>query len=160
MKALKEGKLRLAAGSGGGIPIPLPIKMPGKGNGANGMGYPSKPLKGEQASNPKMVAIGKNGSTSVDARVSKEFMKYAAMGHKDSKFKPNTQVKGSRNQSPTELQMNYKGDPDSQYSSGTPLFQPNGQPQHGVESAINRENIPAPYRRQVKEYFESISPNK
>jgi hypothetical protein len=134
--------------------------MPGRGNGMNGMGYPSKPLKGEQASTPKAVAIGKNGQMSVDARVSKEFLKYAAMGHKDSKFKPNTQIKGERNQSPTELQMNYKGDPDAQYSSGTPLFQPNGQPQHGVESVVNRENIPAAYRRQVKEYFKSISPNK
>ncbi len=162
LQAIKDGKMKLAAGSGAGIPIPLPgmAQGKGKGKGTNGMGQPTKPLKGEVAGTPKATAIGKNGGLSVDSRVSKEFMKYAAMGHKDSKYKPNTQVQGVRNNNVTELQMNYKGDPDSQYSSGTPLFQPNGQPRRGVESAINKENIPAAYRRQVKEYFESINPNR
>ena len=161
LQALKDGKLKLASGNGnGGFPIPIPGMGKGSGKGTNGGGQPTKPLKGEQASTPKAIAIGKNGGMSVDSRVSKEFLKYAAMGHKDSKYKPNTQIKGTRNNNVTELQMNYKGDPDSQYSSGTPLYQPNGQPRRGLESVINKENIPAAYRRQVKEYFESINPNK
>ena len=107
-----------------------------------------------------MVALGKNSGSSVDSRVSKDFLKYAGMGHIDSKYKPNTQIKGVRNQNLTELQKNYMGDPNGDYTPGTPLYQSNKQALRASESAINKENIPAAYRKQVKDYFESINPNK
>ena len=157
---MKSGKLRLAMGSGNGFPIPLPIKMPGKGNGTNGMGMPTKPLKGEHGGSPKLVAVGKNGALMADARAGKEFLKYAAMGHKDSKLKPNTKVQGVRNKSMSELQQNFLGDPNERYVAGTPLYNAYVQQKRAAESPVNKENIPAAYRKQVKEYFESINPNK
>jgi hypothetical protein len=136
------------------------MQGPGRGQGTNGMGQKTGTLKEKVAGNPKLVALGKNSSMSADARATKEFLKYAAMGHKDPKFTPNTQVKGVRNQNFSELQQNYKGDPDGQYVTGTPLYQTYAQQKRAAESAVNKENIPAAYRKQVKDYFESISPNK
>lgn len=164
LQALKEGKLKLCSGGGSnGLPIPIPgIGKGGKGGGkgSGGQGVKTNPLKNDVANSPKLVAVGKNGAATVDARASKEFMKYAAMGHKDSKFKPNTMVKGTRNKNFTELQQNFKGDPDSQYTTGTPLYQTYVNQKRSAESPVNKENIPAAYRKQVKEYFESINPNK
>lgn len=161
LQALKEGRLKLAmGGGGGGFPIPIPVKSPGKGKGQNGMGMPTKPLKGEVAGSPKMIAIGKNGGVSADSRASKEFLKYAAMGHKDSKYKPNSQIKGTWNQSHSELQQQFQGDPDGNYVASTPLYQAYQSGKRSLENPVNKENIPAAYRKQVKEYFESINPGK
>jgi hypothetical protein len=160
LKALKEGKLKLAAGSGNGIPIPIPVKMPGKGSGTNGMGQKTGTLKENVAGNPKTIAVGKNGETIADSRASKEFLKYAAMGSKAPKYQPNTKVKGVRNNNFTELQQNFKGNPDGQYVTGTPLYQQYMSGKRSLESPVNKEQIPAAYRKQVKEYFESISPGK
>lgn len=147
----------------GGIPLPIPVPGAGGkngGKGTNGQGVKTGVLKGEKANSPKLVAVGKNGALSVDARASKEFMKYAAMGHKPSKFAPNTKVQGVRNKNVTELQQNFKGDPDGQYVAGTPLYQTYVNQKRSLENPVNKENIPAAYRKQVKDYFEAINPNK
>jgi hypothetical protein len=159
LKALKEGRLKLAMG-GSGMGLPIPFKMPGRGNGANGTGMPTKPMDKQPDGKPKMTAIGKTGGLSVDPRASKEFQKYAAMGHKDPKYKPNTQVKGVWNTSPTDLQQQVKGDPNGKYVSGTPMYQAYQSGKRSLESPVNKEQIPAAYREQVKRYFESINPGK
>ncbi len=158
LQALKDGKLKLAKGNGSGG-IPIPIGAGGKGKGTNGSGNKGEKLKNEVANSPKMIAVGKTGSISADSGASKEFLKYAAMGHKDSKFTPNTQVKGTWNQSKSELQQQFRGDPDSEYVSGTPLYSAAQSGVRSVESPVNKEQIPAAYRKQVREYFESINGN-
>lgn len=132
--------------------------MPGKGNGTNGMGQKTGTLKENVAGSPRLLVKGKNGEFIADSRASKEFLKYAAMGHKESKFKPNAKIQGTKNNNPTELQQQIKGDPDGPYVTGTPLYQQYLSNKRSVESPVNKEQIPAAYRKQVKEYFESINP--
>ena len=160
LQALKEGRLKLSSGSGMGLPIPLPGMGGQKGNGSGGKGYKGTPNNSDLAGLPKTVAVGKSNNITADSRASKEFLKYAAMGHKDSKFKPNTQVKGAWNNSHSELQQQFKGDPDSGYVAGTPLYDANQTGVRAIENPVAREQIPAAYRRQVKDYFQAITGNK
>jgi hypothetical protein len=145
-----------------GIPIPIPMKG---GNGAGSATASNEDKNGKInksiGGTPKQLLVdanGKNGQITVDARASKEFIKWASTPSKGSKYKPNSTVKGVRNNSPHELQMNFKGDPDGQYVAGTPLYQQYLSGKRSLESPVNKEQIPAAYRKQVKEYFESINP--
>lgn len=158
---MKEGKLSLASGGGkNGIPIPIPGLGKGgsKGNGTNGAGVKTGTLKENVAGNPRMLVKGKDGQYTADPRASKEFLKYAAMGMNQHKNMPNTKVMGTRNKNFTELQVNQLGNPDGNYVTGTPLYNQYLSGRRSVENAVNKEQIPAAYRKQVKEYFEAINP--
>lgn len=117
---------------------------------------PTKPMKQEPAGKSKMTIAGKQGQFSGPPKMSKEFAKYAAMGMKPSNHLPNAMVKGVRNGSDAELVQQYQGDPDAGARSGTPYYEANGQARHASESAVDRENIPAQYRPQVKAYFDHL----
>jgi hypothetical protein len=167
LKALKEGRLRLAMGGGNGMGKGLPIKLPGGGKGGGiGDGYVgmsdagSKINKSSSKASPKMMTFDTKGEFAVDPRANKEFVKNAMKPMQGSKYTPNSKVPGNRLASPNELQQNFKGDPDGQYLAGTPLYQAYQSGKRSLESPVNKEQIPAAYRKQVKEYFESINPGK
>lgn len=146
LEALKSGKLQLALGGKGGGPL------------WGGKGGKTDPMKENPAGKAKLTMTGKKLDAATQAKVSKEFAKYAAMGAKPPKNLPNAMVKGVRNQNDTELVQHYRGDPERGMRAGTPLYDVTPQGKRVAESAIGRENIPAQYRPQVKKYFETISP--
>jgi hypothetical protein len=158
LKALKEGRLRLAAGKGGGIPIPIPGSGAGKGTAAMN----DKQGKINQSVNgtPKSLLAGSGGTKGMDSRAAKEWLKAAAKATPPPKYQPNSRVTGQRQTSPTEMQQNFKGDPSGQVVTGTPLYQQYLSNRRSMESAVNKEQIPAQYQKQVKEYFESIRAGK
>jgi hypothetical protein len=146
IEALKSGKMSIALG--------------GKGGGAlwGGKGVNTDPMKGNPDSKIKMTAQGKADAAAKQAKMSKEFAKYASMPGKPSKFLPNAMVKGVRNQNNSEMVQQYKGNPEQGVRAGTPYYEVYQQQRRSAESPVNKENIPAAYRRQVKEYFEAIKP--
>ena len=144
MEALKNGKLQLALGGGGGGPL------------WGGKGVKTDPMKDDAEGKARLTAMGKNAKFGTQSKVSKEFAKYAAMGMKPSKHMPNAVVKGARNNNNTELVQQYKGNPEQGVRSGTPYYEAAQVTGRASESAVDKENIPAPYRKQVKEYFETL----
>ena len=69
-----------------------------------------------------------------------------------------TMGKGARNMNNTELVQQYTGNPDQGARASTPYYEVYQQQRRAAESAVDKEHIPAAYRKQVKEYFESIRP--
>lgn len=51
----------------------------------------------------------------------------------------------------------FRGAPDKA-TSNVPYYDVYSQYAPAAESALNREDIPASYRRQVKDYFDSLRP--
>jgi len=103
-----------------------------------------------------MTLAGKNAAFNDKARVSKEFAKYAAMGMKPSAHQANAKVKGVRNGNSSELVQQFKGNPEAGVRAGTPYYEAPVNAHRTSESAVDKENIPAPYRKQVKEYFDHL----
>ncbi len=106
----------------------------------------------------KLTNTGKPGDLAKQAKISKEFAKYAAMGMKPSGHTPNTAVKGTRNLNNTELVQQYKGNPEQGVRAGTPYYEAGQVHGRASETAVDKENIPAAYRKQVKDYFSHINP--
>ena len=79
------------------------------------------------------------------------------MKNPPSKFLPNAQVKGERSKEGNELQQNYTGDPEA-FKSNTPYFQAYVSSRKQAENSLNKENIPVAYKKQVRDYFDSIKP--
>ncbi len=123
-----------------------------------GKGVDTKPMKEDPAGKAKLTMVGKNQGFSDRAKTSKEFAKYAAMGVKPPKHAPNAMVKGTRNANNSELVQQYKGNPEQGVRAGTPYYEVYQQQRRALESPVNKENIPAAYRKQVKDYFENIKP--
>ena len=69
---------------------------------------------------------------------------------------PNSRAKGKRAPGGAITLNEYRGDPEAGVRSGTPFYQAPAYQGKAGESAVDRENIPAAYRKQVKEYFESL----
>ncbi len=138
----------------------MALAMGGKGGGSlwGGAGVKTKPLKNPPKGNPKLMLTGKPDAFANQGKVSKEFEKYAKMGLKPSKFAPNTKVEGTRNASNAELVQQYNGDPEQGVRSSTPYYEIYAQQKRAAESPVNKEQIPAAYREQVKRYFENIKP--
>jgi hypothetical protein len=145
LQALKEGRLQLAMGGQGNMPLPLPGMQPGQGQGKGGQ----KNRVGQGG--------GKGGSGAGSGATSQDLK--LAPG-KMTATKPNTQVKGQRSGASGDLKQDYKGDPDGNYAASTPLYQAYQSGRRAAENPTSRENIPPAYRKQVKEYFESINPRK
>jgi hypothetical protein len=72
---------------------------------------------------------------------------------------PNAKATGKRssekNPGPTLM---FKGEPERGAKASIPYYEAHARQQKVAENAINKENIPAPYRKQVRDYFESIKP--
>ncbi len=72
---------------------------------------------------------------------------------------PNTRISGTRSTLKNPgLTLTTRGDPQAGGHAGTPYYQVYTRQKRVAESAVDRENIPAPYRKQVKDYFENIKP--
>lgn len=71
----------------------------------------------------------------------------------------NTRVTGKRGTKGKETVTYIKGAPD-QANSKVPYYDVYGRYAPAAESAMNREDIPANYKKQVKSYFDSIAPDK
>jgi hypothetical protein len=152
-EAMKSGRMLMAMGSipgSGG-------KMPG--HGINGSGIPSTPMKDPGKTNPRLLALGKNsfGKGIGKSGSAKEFAKYLAMGAKSSKVLPNGKIAGMRSQNGNELQTSMTGDPEPARSNA-PYYQVYRTSKRAAESTLDKESIPAAYKRQVRDYFDSIKP--
>lgn len=151
--ALKGGRMTMAMG-----------KQPGNGGKGPGRGYggsgdPTKPMKDPDKTNPRLVAkgnaeLGKGIGKTKDA---KKFAEYAAMTNAPSKHLPNGKIAGDRSKNGEELQMNYTGDPEA-FKSNAPYYQAYMSSKKQAESTLNKENIPAAYKKQVRDYFQTIKP--
>jgi hypothetical protein len=152
-ESLKSGRMTLAmgnkAGQGGNMP----------GNGFNGKGHLTSPMKDPSKTDPRLIAQGKPGEGKGIGKTksAEEFAKYAAMKNPPSKYLPNGQVKGERSKEGNELQQNYTGDPES-FKSNTPYYQAFASSRKQAENSLNKENIPVAYKKQVRDYFDSIKP--
>jgi hypothetical protein len=151
--SLKSGRMTLAMGNkpgqGGNMP----------GNGFNGKGHLTSPMKDPDKTNPRLIAQGKQGQGKGigKSKSAEEFAKYAAMKSPASKYLPNGQVKGERSKEGNELQQNFTGDPES-FKSNTPYYQAFVSSRKQAENSLNKENIPVAYKKQVRDYFDSIKP--
>jgi hypothetical protein len=72
---------------------------------------------------------------------------------------PNTKVKGRRGEKGRETTSFVRGAPDKA-AAHVPYYDVYGQYAPAAESALNREDIPATYKRQVKDYFDALRPEK
>src|SRR5437870_2897999 len=136
LDALKNGKLQLAMGD-------KPGKMPGAGQGKNQSKMPG-------------LGGGKGGRGAGFASAPKEEEKKDL---KVAKLPPNAKVPGQRSDMKNPgLTLQYKGGPDQNARSGAPYYQVYAQQKRAAESAVDKENIPAAYKKQVKDYFNSIKP--
>ena len=148
---LKDGRLTKPGdgqGSGGNQP----------GRGFNGKGGPSTAMKDPGATTPILVAKGNpltQGSKGKEGSAA-ELAKYlAASGSSGPKKLPNGKIAGVRSQNGNELQMSMTGDPQAARSS-SPYYQVVQTSKKQAESTLDKENIPASLKKQVKDYFESI----
>lgn len=64
---------------------------------------------------------------------------------------------GTRTQQGDELQLNMTGDPDPTQSS-SPYYKAYETSKKQAESTLDKEAVPAAYKKQVKDYFDSIHP--
>jgi hypothetical protein len=79
---------------------------------------------------------------------------YARLYAPDGKT-PNTRVKGQRGQKGKETVSYFRGSPD-QASASVPFYEVYENYAPAAESAMNREDIPATHKRQIKEYFDAL----
>ena len=157
LQALKDGKMTMCMGTKPGTRPGFGGKGPG--NGIGGSGNPTSPMKDPLFTKPHLLltnqserskAVGKMGDP-------KKFAEYLAMSSKPSKSLPNAVVNGDRSQQGDELQINMMGDPDPAHSS-SPYFKAYETSKKQAESTLNKESVPAAYKKQVKDYFDSIHP--
>lgn len=131
--------------------------QPGTGFGAEG--HNTNPLKDPGATKPRLVARGKqipNKGVGQKGDAA-ELAKYMTGKSTPPKNLPNVKIAGSRTQNGQELQMNMTGDPDPAHSN-TPYYQVYQAGKKQAESVLDKENIPATYKEQVKKYFDNIRP--
>ena len=155
MQALKDGKMTMLMGKGnrpgfGGK---------GPGSGFGGSGNPTQAMKDPGNTKARLLvanksqwgkALGKQGDP-------KKFAEYLAMSSKPSKHAPNGMVMGNRTANGDELQINMTGDPDPTQSS-SPYYKAYQTSKKQAESTLDKEAVPAAYKKQVKDYFDSIHP--
>lgn len=151
--SLKNGRMTMALskmpGQGGNMP----------GTGFNGKGHETSAMKDPDKTDPRMVAEGKNehGKGVGKNGKAEEFAKYLAMKSKAPDHLPNGKIKGDRSKDGNELQINMTGDPEP-FKSNSPYYQVYQTSKKQAENTLNKENIPATYKKQVKDYFDSIKP--
>ncbi len=73
---------------------------------------------------------------------------------------PTTSVKGKRGDAGRESVTTFRGAPDKNAkSSSVPYYEVYGKYAPAAESAQRREDLPAPYKKQVKDYFDALRPD-
>jgi hypothetical protein len=131
----------------------------GPGNGYGGKGHNTSPLADPGATKPRLIATGKpltNKSVGKSGEA-QDLAKYLATKTTSGKHLPNGKIAGARGENGQELQMNMTGAPDPAHSN-TPYYQVYQSSKKQAESNLEKENIPAAYKEQVKKYFENIRP--
>jgi hypothetical protein len=153
LEACKNGQLTAMLGNMPG----MGGDMPGHGFGAHG--HDSTPIKDTGATHPRLVAMGKAAPLKGTGKSGSaaELAKYMAKQQGPPKHLPNGKVVGSRTANGQELQTVVTGDPGAA-TANTPYFQVYGSGKKQAESTLDKENIPATYKQQVRRYFESIRP--
>ena len=73
------------------------------------------------------------------------------------KYLPNGQIKGERAKDGNELQITTTGDPEA-FRSNMPYYQAYSSSRKQAETSLNKESIPIAYKKQVRDYFDSIKP--
>lgn len=148
--ALKEGRLTMG-GQGNGF------GGRGPGRGIGGQGHPTDAMKDPGATNPRLVVGNKSSMSKALGKAgdAKEFYKYLSMSSQPSKHSPNGMVGGARTAQGDELQIDFKGDPEAAQSSA-PYYKAVETTKRQAESTLDKENIPAAYKKQVRDYFDSV----
>ena len=82
---------------------------------------------------------------------------YARLYAPDGKT-PNTRVQGKRGKKGKETVSYFRGAPDAATAS-TPYYEVYDNYAPAAEAAMNREDIPASHKKQVKDYFDAIRPD-
>jgi hypothetical protein len=138
LKALKEGKLCLSGmcKNGGGLGL-----KPGPGLGKGSI------LGTSAAKGGLRGGFGYAANADSGRRI------------KATAKAPNTKIGGQQGPGvqggPT---ISYKGAPDQGERASAAYYQVYAQQKREAEGAVGRETVPAPYRDQVKRYFESVRP--
>jgi hypothetical protein len=149
---LKDGRLTKPLGQGNGQGGSQP------GPGFNGHGGPSTAMKDPGATTPILVAKGTplaSGGKGKEGSAA-EFAKYlASSGSSAPKRLPNGKIAGVRSQNGNEMQMTMTGDPQAARST-SPYYQVVQTSKKQAENTLDKENIPASLKKQVKDYFDSI----
>ena len=70
---------------------------------------------------------------------------------------PDTRLKGRRGEKGKETVSFFRGAPD-QAAASVPYYDVYGAYAPAAEKALNREDIPLTYKKQVKDYFDSLNP--
>ena len=131
----------------------------GPGNGYGGHGGESRPMKEPVRTKAKLIArsnlkpirgSGRAGSQS-------EMGRYAASSAHASAHLPNGKIAGVRMQAGNEMQIPFSGDPDGS-SSSSPYFRVYQASKRQAETSLDKEGVPATYRKQVRDYFDNIRP--
>ncbi|HZT44064.1 MAG TPA: hypothetical protein VFA07_18000 [Chthonomonadaceae bacterium] len=151
--ALKDGRLSMCMG------MPA-FRARHPGHNFFGLGGPSKPIPDPGNTKPRLLAIGPSQPAKGIGKTgsAKEFLKYLARTSSAPKHLPNGKIPGSRSQNGQELQTSFTGDPESSRSS-TPYYSNVYETsKRQAESTLDKENIPATYKEQVRHYFENIRP--
>lgn len=131
-KALRDGKLQLAQGE-----KTLPVNKPGQSKGQNPPGQTGKGYS----------PFGHVNNPLPEKRPGKVSSK-----------PPDTKIQGERGKPSSDPTTTYRGEPERGVKSGTPYYEVYARQRSASENPVNRENIPAAYRKQVRDYFESIKP--
>jgi hypothetical protein len=152
MQALKDGRLTMAGnkpGFGG--------KQPGMG--AFGHGGENKAMKDPEKTNPRLMIANQKGiSKSAGKKGSiQDLIKYLSMSSPPPKHLPNARINGERTKDGQELTTQLNGDPEPTQSN-SPYYRAVETSKRQAESTLNKENIPAAMRQQVRDYFDSIKP--
>lgn len=107
-------------------------------------------IPGMMAGNGTKPGGNRAGRGSVSDSMKKYLQKVA-------KNSPNTKATGQRAKPSDDLTIITKGDPDPT-NAATPYYQAYQSSKKAAESTLNKENIPAAYKEQVRDYFNSIRP--
>lgn len=155
LQALKDGRLTMCMGNGkkpgfGG-------KGPGKGFG--GQGGPTNAMKDPEKTRPRLMVNNEKGFTRANGKSGsvKDLVKYLSMANRPSAHLPNGKINGAKTKQGQELSMEMTGDPEPTQSS-SPYYKAVETSRRQAESTLDKENIPASMKKQVRDYFDSIKP--
>jgi hypothetical protein len=155
-RALKEGRMAMCMGKDG---MPGSMRRKGPGRGWNGYGDPHKAMKDPGETKARLLAAsmgldkpskGRQGSAQQMAKLMT--VHSSAPGHL-----PNGKIAGTRNLNGQELQQNSTGDPDPMHG-GASYYQVFQTSRRAAEDTVSKESIPATYKKQVHDYFDTIRP--
>lgn len=134
------------------------VRMHGGGRGAYGLGSKMATMKDPGKTTPRLMAMGQGAKSAAGKAGSRrELSKYLAFPEGKPAHMPNARISGVRLKNGEELSLPVTGDPGAAHSS-EPYYSAYETSRREAESALNKENIPATYRDEVRKYFDGIRP--